>query len=246
MKNFQKILERIGLSERESRVYLDLLDHPFSSMIEVSRRTGIHRPVLYVLLPLLKERGIVFAKEKGKRTLYHASSPVVLQDLAREMESKLQSIIPDLQFIYDSKGDHISIIHHDGIIGIQKIYQEMVDTLPPDGEYYAYTGKNNLADQRFFTPRYWETRDRKRLKRYVIAPMDRVPFFNTDPHRNVVHFQKKTDTIFEKNIVKIIYANRVAVIDFSQITGIVIESPLLAVLEKQQFQLLFGFLKERE
>lgn len=88
-------------------------------MIEISRRTSIHRPVLYHLLPLLKEQGIVFTKEKGKRILYHASSPVVLQDIAHEMESKLQSIIPDLQFIYDSKGDHISIIHYDGVSGIQ-------------------------------------------------------------------------------------------------------------------------------
>lgn len=120
----------------------------------------------------------------------------------------------------------------------------MVDLLPPDGEYYAYTGKNNLADQRFFTKRYWETRDQKRLKRYVIAPLDRVPFFNSDPYREVVHFQKKTDTIFEKNIVKIIYANRVVVIDFMQTTGIVIENPLLVALEKQQFQLLFQFLKD--
>ena len=190
MKNFERILEKVGLDARESVVYLDLLHHPFSSMTDISHRTGIHRPVLYSLLPVMKERGIIFTKDHGKRTLYHASAPAALQEIVREAEAKLQSILPDIQYIYDSQGEDIRVMHHSGVSGIQKIYQEIVDMLPEDGEYFAYTGKNALADTKLFTKKFWETRDRKRLRRFVIAPTDRIPFFAQDTHREVVYFQK--------------------------------------------------------
>lgn len=161
----------------------------------------------------------------------------------REMETKVDSILPDLQQIYDSQGDNIKILHFHGLRGIQQIYEDLARLSPPDSEYFAYTGKNELADTRFFTKDFWEIRDKKRLRRFVIAPTDRIPFFTQDDRRQVVYFQKRTDNVFEKNVVKIVYGNRVAVIDFSQTTGIVIENALLASLEKQQFSLLFGFLR---
>lgn len=64
MNKLQKALEMAGFSDREGAVYLDLLEHPYSSMTEVSQRTGIHRPVLYSLLPAMKERNFVFTKER--------------------------------------------------------------------------------------------------------------------------------------------------------------------------------------
>lgn len=232
-----------GLSDRESATYLDLLSHPYSSLSEISQRTGLHRPVLYALLPAMKERNLVFTKTKGKRVLYHASEPSVIRDSLKETEAKVESILPDLQNVFDSQGDNIKILHFHGLDGIRKIYEDLARLLPADGEYFAYTGKNELADNRFFTPEFWKTRDAKRLKRYVIAPTDRIPFFTADSRREVVYFQKKGDNVFERNVVKIIYLNRVAVIDFSQNTGVVIENPLLASLEKQQFSLLFSFIK---
>ena len=78
---------------------------------------------------------------------------------------------------------------------------------------------------------------------FPLAPTDRIPFFSQDERRQVAYFQKRTDNVFEKNVVKIVYGNRVAVIDFSQTTGIAIENALLASLEKRQSSLLFEFLR---
>jgi hypothetical protein len=61
-------------------------------------------------------------------------------------------------------------------------------------------------------------RDKKKLKRYVIAPKERSLLFKNNPYREIAYFPEKKNQVFEKNIVKIIYANRVAIIDFSRIT----------------------------
>lgn len=247
MKKFERILQKIWLSEKESQIYLDLLDHPYSSMLDISRRTGIHRPALYKLLPLLRERGLVFIKTKKKQISYHASSPTVLQDLLDEMSGRLESVLPELQSVYDAHGHHVHTAYHDGIAGIQKIYEEIARLVPEDDAYYAYTGKKSKAGPEYFTPTFWKMRDKKRLKRYVIGSKDRTLSLRTDPLREVATFPERyTSTIFEKNMVKIIYHHRVAIIDFSLNTWVVIESPILAQMEKDNFLLLFHFLKKSE
>jgi hypothetical protein len=86
-----------------------------------------------------------------------------------EVSSGIRSVIPELQSIYDAKDKHVHISYHDGIPGIQKIYEEIVRILPEDGEYFAYTGRYTRADPQYFTEKFWKLRDKKRLSRYVIA-----------------------------------------------------------------------------
>lgn len=53
--NYQKILQKIGLSDRESTLYIDLLENTSSTISDIAKRTGLHRPVVYQTLPLLEE-----------------------------------------------------------------------------------------------------------------------------------------------------------------------------------------------
>ena len=59
MNKYSSLLRKLGLSEKESAIYLDLLEHGESSITDVVERTRIHRPDAYKFLPLLSERGFV-------------------------------------------------------------------------------------------------------------------------------------------------------------------------------------------
>jgi hypothetical protein len=49
--------------------------------------------------------------------------------------------------------------------------------------------------------------------------------------------------LFEDNISKIIYANKVAIIDYDTETSFIIENKKLADFEKKIFKLLFKYLR---
>jgi sugar-specific transcriptional regulator TrmB len=52
---YSKILQKIGLSERESLIYIDLLENETSTISDIAKRTNLHRPVVYSTLPVLEE-----------------------------------------------------------------------------------------------------------------------------------------------------------------------------------------------
>jgi len=61
----------------------------------------------------------------------------------------------------------------------------------------------------------------------------------------VVVIPKKID-LFEDNITKIIYANKVAIIDYNTNESFIIESEIFAVFEKKLFKMLFKFIKSTQ
>jgi len=60
--------------------------------------------------------------------------------------------------------------------------------------------------------------------------------------KDVVIIPKDYD-IFEDNITKIIYANKVAIIDYNTQECFIIESSIFANFERKIFKLLFKFLR---
>ena len=66
-----------------------------------------------------------------------------------------------------------------------------------------------------------------------------------DPSREVIMIPESFDT-FTDNITKIIYANKVAIIDYDTQIGWVIENERFARYEEKIFQLLAKFIRKKE
>ena len=65
-------LEKLGLSNKEIRVYANLLNSKTMNMSELSNSTGIKRTGLYYILPGLLKRGLAQKNVLGKRFYYSA------------------------------------------------------------------------------------------------------------------------------------------------------------------------------
>src|SRR3989338_647839 len=73
-----KILTEIGLTQKESEVYLALVELGSSSASNIIQKTGFHRAVVYDLLERLIEKGLVGHVVKGKEGIKN-----VLEDILR-------------------------------------------------------------------------------------------------------------------------------------------------------------------
>ena len=70
-----KVLQEMGLTENEARVYLFLLEHGQSNVSALVRTLPIHRVNLYDLLKRLIEKGLVSFVFEGRSKKYAATAP---------------------------------------------------------------------------------------------------------------------------------------------------------------------------
>ena len=59
MKDKEKVLEEIGFSKNEAKIYLVLLRLGMSPISEITEKTGIHRRNVYDSIERLAEKGLV-------------------------------------------------------------------------------------------------------------------------------------------------------------------------------------------
>src|SRR5437879_6580616 len=87
-----KQLVEFGLSEKEAKVYLALLELELASVSEIAKTAAINRSSTYVVLESLKKKGLVSTSEDKKVQKYIAISPDMLLVEAKEKSQKAEEI----------------------------------------------------------------------------------------------------------------------------------------------------------
>ncbi|MBI5390633.1 hypothetical protein HZB02_04035 [Candidatus Woesearchaeota archaeon] len=98
------LLEQIGLTKNETKVYLALLTLGSTSAGPLIKNVGMHRAAVYDVLDLLTDKGLVSYVIKANRKYFEAQDPDRLleylatqkQDLLSK-EEKLKQFLPELQ-----------------------------------------------------------------------------------------------------------------------------------------------------
>lgn len=76
---FEKFLEELGLSDKESKVYLALLEVETDSVIDLAKKTDINRTTIYPVLESLSKKGLISEVKVDKKIRYAAESPERLE-----------------------------------------------------------------------------------------------------------------------------------------------------------------------
>jgi len=92
---------------------------------------------------------------------------------------------------------------------------------------------------------YINLKNTKGIGRYVITNEHLKTSRKPDPNRATVAVPSDFD-LFDDNISKLIYADRVAIVDHDSKEAFVIESQRFAEFEKKVFRLLFQYLEGRK
>ncbi|HLC45065.1 MAG: hypothetical protein A2722_03225 [Candidatus Doudnabacteria bacterium RIFCSPHIGHO2_01_FULL_50_11] len=125
MENIE-ILEKIGLSEKESSVYLSLLELGVASVDIVAKKAGTKRPTTYLILDSLQKRGLVSMIPRAKKTLYQAESPqVIISDLNRRQEL-FQRFLPNLLALHNARKEKPAVQLYEGKQAVREIYERIL------------------------------------------------------------------------------------------------------------------------
>jgi sugar-specific transcriptional regulator TrmB len=132
-QNLYQFLKNIGISQKEVSVYLYLLSVESALPMEIAKETHLKRSTVYLILELLKEKGLVREVERGKRSAYISEDPerirFLLEKLKLQTESSIKSlniIIPQLKATLRKEGEPPLIRFFEGERAVQVSMEELV------------------------------------------------------------------------------------------------------------------------
>jgi len=127
-----KNLVDFGLSDKEAKIYVSLLELELASVAEIARQSGINRSSAYVVLESLKKKGLVGISDDKKVRRYVAASPDILLRGAKEAAEKqekiklgIESIVPELKSLYKETSNKPIVRVFEGKEATQYAYDDI-------------------------------------------------------------------------------------------------------------------------
>jgi predicted transcriptional regulator len=112
----------LGLTDKEARVYLALLQLGSGSAYSVALKAGLKKPTAYVILDELVEKGLTYVIPREKKKRYAAIPPEELLQRAEERFAAAQEALPELLSLYKSSAvqHKARTLYFDGVSGVRQ------------------------------------------------------------------------------------------------------------------------------
>lgn len=240
---YETILIKLWLNKNEINIYLNLLKKWKLNISEISKVSAISRPAIYKSIPYLVESNLVTKVVIWKRFYYKAENPENLKELLWNFKSNFNHTLTELKDLHFSgeKRPILKSLYWEE--WIKYIFADISNTLWNWDVYYRYSSRKTDEKRWLNMKKYQDLRDKKNIERYVITSEILEDTKKKKLEKQVVVIPKKYD-LFDDNITKLIYKNKVAIIDYNSMTSFVIESPIFYKFEKKLFKFLFNFLSK--
>jgi len=238
MRRINKILEKIGFTPTEVKVYLALIKIGESKVSEISKESQVNRTYTYDALKKLLEKGLISYVIEANKKWFKAINPERLKEYIKEKEEDLKNILPQLKTLYKlPKTKHkVSLFY--GYKGIKSVFQEMVR----EGKTNYVMDSEGQFDDRmpWYAPHFIRQIEKNNIKiKHMVRRGREVkkPSKTTE----VRHISKKTPS---QGVINI-FGDKVAIIIWSEKPeAVMIENKALADSFKDYFNILWKIAKK--
>ncbi|MFH1668899.1 MAG: helix-turn-helix domain-containing protein [Candidatus Woesearchaeota archaeon] len=162
----QKILEEIGLTPSEAKIYLVLLEQGASLAGIISRNTGIHRRSVYDAIERLIQKGLVSYIKSNNRKYFEAVSPDRLLEITSKKEEDLRTILPELKKIQQMTEGKNETLFFRGKAALKSAFDDQLDKAKEICIWGATTRATEVLQ--YYFPRFDKQRVKKKIKARII------------------------------------------------------------------------------
>ena len=150
----ERELQKFGLTEKQTKVYLAALELGVSTIQELSKHSGINRATTYIQVEVLISKGLINMVEQGKKTVIVAEKPQRLLEILEQkknkveiLENKMQKLMPDLEAIFNVKSTRPRVRFLDTPAGFEFFQEEMKRARPE--VLYTLIPQSEVPDEVF-------------------------------------------------------------------------------------------------
>ncbi|MBS1266737.1 MAG: HTH-type sugar sensing transcriptional regulator TrmBL1 [Candidatus Woesearchaeota archaeon] len=245
MEELLKILENIGFSKNEAKVYLTLNNIGSSTASTIADSSKIHRTTVYDALDRLMQKGVVSHIEKNNVKYFQASNPESLIGIVKQKQEKLKQIIPQLKLSDNLAKSKDKAMVFEGIAGIKSITEDILISCKENDKVLTFGNPKNTPDlMKNFIKIYHKRRIAKKIEQIHIYNADakqRLEHLRSMPYTDAGYLPKEYDSPAATTV----YANKVAFFIWSKPPlAILIESERMAESYRKYFKLLWSLAKK--
>ena len=240
MKNVSQILKNSGLSDSEARVYAALLEMGEANIAQITKKSGVNRSSVYLVLDSLREKGVARAVKKQK-TLFYAEDPRKILDDLSAKKTLLENSMPEILASFALLDKKPEIRYFEGEKGIKEIYKDFL--LHENNEILAFNSDDyrNFFDEDFLLSYFIPERKKKKIWTRAIYP--ETELLKNLATNDIEHFRKSKFISNEKFHLEMglyLYgSNKVAIISYRDGFGAIIISKALFNSWKSIFEVLW-------
>jgi sugar-specific transcriptional regulator TrmB len=228
----KKVLENIGFSPNEIKVYLALNDHGSSKAGKISKIAQIDRSSCYNSLKTLIEKGLVSYVSIGKIKWFQATGPRKLLDYLKEQEEDVKGILPELQKRHKAAKIEGQVRMFKGEKGVKTIMQDIINTKQNNVMF----GSESQLEERmpFYQKQFVRQLNENKITVKELVREDRS---NKTSNPEQTRYVPKSVV---SPVVTNIYGDKIALIIWTdEPEGIIIENKAAAKAYKSYFDLMW-------
>lgn len=248
-KNMDEIyskLKELGISARQTSVYIALLSLGSSSVRKIAEKAGLNRGVTYEALKELQALGLVSFFHTSKQQHFVAEHPEKLIDIIARKEAHYKNLKTDFDRTVQSLAEKIKIADKGPVVtfyenfkGVRTILEDVLSTLQKqkNREYVVYSSSSispYLYNKKCF-PEFTSERIKRKIFVRTIASGPKGAVYGNDERK---WLSKKALS----PTYKLIYAGKVAMISVGsdgKPHGTIIEDKNLFETERMIFDALW-------
>jgi sugar-specific transcriptional regulator TrmB len=246
----ESLLQRVGLSRVEAKIYLSLLKSGPTSIRQLAVATNVNRGTVYESIKSLVTTGLVSVKVVGSRSKYSAEGPEKIQQLINDKQRQLRTVekdvtklMPELMAYSKATAEEPKVKFYEGDEGVANILRDVLATTGKldKKEYYVYSSRS----LRQYLYRRFPNFTTQRIHDGIFAKVIGVGT-GGDPAELSERKIIEDDSFETSSSYNIIYGDKVALISVSSdLTpyGVVIEEPGVAAMQRLLFSRLWNSLK---
>lgn len=235
-------LEKIGLAEKEAKVFLASLELGSSAVQEIAKKADINRATTYVIIEKLMKKGLMSSVEKGKKTYFQVEDPKRLLKLLEEQEEGLKrkeeefkKYLPELETLFNIAEEKPKVRFFEGKEGLIAIREDYFKAKDKEvlGFFAIDEEKNVFTDEERSKA---ATERKKRGVKIKLIYTDESPSLQTESKLSTRRFIPKDK--FPLSSTFIIYDDKVGVVSLKgKLVGVIIENKEIANTFRSIFNL---------
>jgi len=247
MNEYTNLLEQFGLSDKESALYLALLELGQADVAAIAAKANVKRPTAYVLLDALRDKGFVSLQD-GTSRQYQAEDPRKLLAYEKTKVSQLEKALPGMLGLASQSELKPGTRFFSGKEGIKAVYEETL--LQPARSEILAIGNAEAVERGIEGFQDWYIKRRAesgiRLRGLIPATPEglKVAARNAQELRETRLLEPDD---FTEPVEVNIYGDKVSAVSFveNELIGVIIESKVLANVHRQLFELLWRGAKKQ-
>lgn len=238
----KKLIKQFGMSDKESEVFLALLELGDAQPAQISRKSGIKRPTAYVLLGSLVEKGFV-TQVVGKKKVFRAEDPKKLLLRTRESLAQIEQSLPWLMSLMNQKNPKPTVRFYSKLEGIKQAYEESL-LLPPGSELLAFGSAGAVMNRLSgFIESYLKRRVQQNIRVRAITGSDQGGKLVAGRDKKELRETRfLPSSLLTQDIEIDIYGNKLLAISLEneELIAILLESKTLVDAFRQMFEIMWN------